>query len=374
MKKQLCLCMIVKNESHVIKNCLESVADFIDYWVISDTGSTDGTQDIIKNFFKERNIPGELDETKWKNFGYNRTVVLKKARNKTKYCLIIDADDKLVGKLEIPKGDFLSFKVHIKHGNLAHYRIHIVKNSLEWEYVGVVHEYINLVGENKNNLPTGVIQNCHIQASTTGNRSKDSKKFEKDIQLLHQGIQDEPDNDRYYFYLAQSYKDNNDPINAIKYYNIRVNMGRWQEEVYYSLFMIAVCKHRLVTEEQNTVEYFEKELLPHYLYAYNYRKSRLEALHCIVHFYRINKMYKEGYSYGLLGYENPYPTDILFIDGEIHTYKFIDEMALCAFYMNNFKLSIELNLRLLKLNLPDNYKKRVRENVNFAIAKYKESE
>ena len=86
------------------------------------------------------------------------------------------------------------------------------KNSLEWEYVGVVHEYINLVGENKDNLPTGVIQNCHIQASTTGNRSKDSKKFEKDIQLLHQGIQDEPDNDRYYFYLAQSYKDNNDPL------------------------------------------------------------------------------------------------------------------------------------------------------------------
>ena len=40
--------MIVKNESKIIKRCLDSVKDHIDYWVIVDTGSTDGTQDIIK--------------------------------------------------------------------------------------------------------------------------------------------------------------------------------------------------------------------------------------------------------------------------------------------------------------------------------------
>ena len=44
----ICLNMIVKNESRVIKRCLESVKGFIDYWVIVDTGSEDGTQDMIK--------------------------------------------------------------------------------------------------------------------------------------------------------------------------------------------------------------------------------------------------------------------------------------------------------------------------------------
>ena len=49
MKKTISLCMIVKNESHIIHECLESVYKHIDYWVISDTGSTDNTQKIIKS-------------------------------------------------------------------------------------------------------------------------------------------------------------------------------------------------------------------------------------------------------------------------------------------------------------------------------------
>ena len=55
---RLSLTMIVKDETHVILECLESVYKYIDYWVIIDTGSTDGTQDMITNFFKEKNIPG----------------------------------------------------------------------------------------------------------------------------------------------------------------------------------------------------------------------------------------------------------------------------------------------------------------------------
>jgi len=46
-KPTVCLNMIVKNESEVITRCLKSVLPLIDYWVISDTGSTDGTQKII---------------------------------------------------------------------------------------------------------------------------------------------------------------------------------------------------------------------------------------------------------------------------------------------------------------------------------------
>ena len=52
MKKTVALSMIVKNESHIIHECLNSIYKFIDYWVIVDTGSTDGTQDIIKKFVK----------------------------------------------------------------------------------------------------------------------------------------------------------------------------------------------------------------------------------------------------------------------------------------------------------------------------------
>src|ERR1700722_13597203 len=80
---QICLNMIVKNESHVIERCLASVKGIIDYWVIVDTGSTDGTQEIITNYLKD--IPGELIERPWKNFGFNRTEALLLAREKGDY-------------------------------------------------------------------------------------------------------------------------------------------------------------------------------------------------------------------------------------------------------------------------------------------------
>ncbi len=57
--RKICLNMIVKNEAHIILETLNNIKRHIDYWVISDTGSTDGTQDIIKKFFKKEGIEGE---------------------------------------------------------------------------------------------------------------------------------------------------------------------------------------------------------------------------------------------------------------------------------------------------------------------------
>ena len=93
--------MIVKNESKIIKRCLDSVKPIIDYWVIVDTGSVDGTQEIIKKHLKD--IPGELHERPWKNFGENRTEAFQLAKGKGDYLLFMDADDVLVIEEEFHK-------------------------------------------------------------------------------------------------------------------------------------------------------------------------------------------------------------------------------------------------------------------------------
>lgn len=82
--------MIVKNEAKVIERCLASARDLVDTWVISDTGSTDGTQQLIRTAM--HGIPGELHEEPWFNFGHNRTLNIRRARGKADYLLLLDAD------------------------------------------------------------------------------------------------------------------------------------------------------------------------------------------------------------------------------------------------------------------------------------------
>tara|TARA_R110002074_G_scaffold401828_1_gene601721 strand:+ start:127 stop:2007 length:1881 start_codon:yes stop_codon:yes gene_type:complete len=350
--------MIVKNESKIIKKCLNSIADYLDYWVISDTGSTDGTQDIIKSFFKEKGIPGELHEDKWVNFGYNRTLYLKYAKNKADFLIILDADFIVNIKDKNFKNKLTNTNVGYQlqyEENMCYRQVLMVSGNISWKYVGVTHENITTDENYK------VENNDDIMINHIGNGNNKKDKFTRDIKLLSQGIKDEPNNSRYYFYLAQSYKCCEDYKNAIKYYKKRVEMKGWVEEVYYSLYMIGICKQRDGLD-------FENEILYDYLKAYNYKKNRLEALYEIVNYYRRNNRYREGYSYGMLGMKNSYPKDILFIDREIHTYKFIDELAICAYWVGDHKLAIELNTKLLNLEcLSDHYKIRIKKNLSFSL-------
>ena len=88
----------------------------------------------------------------------------------------------------------------------------LVSGNISWKYVGVTHEYITTDENYKNEKLDG------ITISHLYNGSNREDKFTRDIILLSSGIIEEPNNSRYYFYLAQCYKDINDYKNAIKYY------------------------------------------------------------------------------------------------------------------------------------------------------------
>lgn len=97
-KTKIVMNAMVANEARTITRMLESVYPYIDYWVVQDNGSVDGTQDIIRNFFKEKNIPGFLYETEWKFPGYNRDHALQeclKADHGCDWILRMDADERL---------------------------------------------------------------------------------------------------------------------------------------------------------------------------------------------------------------------------------------------------------------------------------------
>jgi glycosyltransferase involved in cell wall biosynthesis len=138
--------MIVKNESEIVVDTLTKLLKKInfDYWVISDTGSTDNTIELITNFFKERNIKGEMFEDKWEDFGTNRTKALEHAYNKTDYLLIFDADDEIYGNFKLPdKYDFDAYHFTFGSDSFSYQRRLLVNNRKKWKFVGVLHEAID---------------------------------------------------------------------------------------------------------------------------------------------------------------------------------------------------------------------------------------
>ena len=366
-KPKICLNMIVKDEAHIICETLESVEKYIDYWVICDTGSEDGTQEIIKKYFKNVNIPGILVEEEWKNFGYNRTIALKSALKYSRqfnidYVWIIDADDLVVGNIDL--------KEHLKNGKDGYYlkygegftydRMQLFISREDWEYIGVLHEYPQCTSK-ENTINERITGEYYIDSRRLGNRNKDPNKYLKDALTLEKGLEEEPDNVRYMFYLGQSYMDHGDFTKSIYWYEKRIVKGGWYEEVYYSYYRIAVAKQRRGDEWSDV----EKA----YLDAWNYCKTRAEPLYEIAKYYQETDNFQLGYKYALKASKITFPIkDKLFIFKDVYDWKIHDVLSICAYYVGKYQEAFDAGKIILSSrSLPEYQTNRIKDNMNFCV-------
>jgi glycosyltransferase involved in cell wall biosynthesis len=199
-RQTLCLNMIVRNERPVLARCLASVRELISYWVIIDTGSTDGTQELVRESL--RGIAGELIERPWVDFAHNRTEALEHARGKADWLLLLDADETLVFEdgFRWPELEDDVYLVEVRSGDVSFERPLLVKNTSGLGYQGVVHEALEFQGEKRIGLLSGVTN----LARHDGARSRDPNRFKRDALLLEAALLNEPDDARLVFYLAQS--------------------------------------------------------------------------------------------------------------------------------------------------------------------------
>ena len=100
--------MIVRDESKVIKRLLDSVAPFIDWYTIVDTGSEDNTKAIIKEVMDGHGIEGEIVDHEWISFSDARNKAIQSMKGKADWGFIIDADEQLILD-NLNKEELLSF-------------------------------------------------------------------------------------------------------------------------------------------------------------------------------------------------------------------------------------------------------------------------
>jgi len=306
----ICLNMIVKDESHIIESSLTKLCNKIkfDYWVISDTGSSDNTPDIINNFFKKKNIPGELKHDKWKDFGHNRTLALNYAYNKTDLLLIFDADDELIGNFQIPiTNNFDSYSVKFSQNTIIYTRNSLINNRKKFRFVGVLHEYIECLERTK--TQSGSIEGeYYIISGKTGNRSKQHNKYLNDAITLENAYfeakqKNDPLFNRYSFYCANSYNDSGDIENAIKWYKTTLTLSGWIQEKY-----ISCLKLFGLFEKKKEIEKGFYYLIE----SYKYDKERCECIYELIKYYTVENMHLISNNYYLLikdYYEKKYLND-----------------------------------------------------------------
>lgn len=352
---RICLNMIVKNEAHVINGLLEQVRPLIHSWVIVDTGSTDGTQQLIRDFFAQAGLPGELHERPWRDFGHNRSEALTLARGRGDYIWVIDADDRVHGTPDFRNLSHDSYEV--KYGpELLYWRRQLFRDGLAWKYVGVLHEYSDCDGP----YTTGRLQGDYcIECRHLGDRSRDPNKYRKDAEVLQRALAEDPTSTRNQFYLAQSWFSAGEWARALPEYERRVHMTGWSEEVFYSLYRIALCHQRLGRE----AEFMRGCLIAHERFPQRAEPLHALAKHCMEH-----SLHRSGYAFANMGLAVPKPKDGLFVEQDVWDWRLLDIKAVCGFYIGFKGEAAQLNERLLKL-APSEQHARIQQNLAWCTPK-----
>jgi glycosyltransferase involved in cell wall biosynthesis/predicted GH43/DUF377 family glycosyl hydrolase len=305
------LCMIVRNEEAVLGRCLRSVRGFVDSWVVCDTGSSDGTRELVRSLLAD--LPGTLYERPWVDFGHNRSELMRLARGTADYLLLIDADMTVQQRGPLPE---LSADAYLlrETGELDFAIVRLVRGDRSWWYQGSTHEHIATDGRFTQEELDGLLIEHHADGSSH------EEKLIRDIALLKRDLARDPDDRRSVFYLAQTFRDLGQRQLALDHYRRRVRLGGWQEEVFY-----ANLQEGLLTAQVDL-----DAAVPVLLEAWERRPSRAEPLYELASAYRRRGDFALAHLFASRGLDIAYPTDVLFIHRAVYEWGLLLERALAA--------------------------------------------
>ncbi len=241
------LCMIVRNEQDCLVRCLSSVKGIVDEIIIVDTGSTDNTKLIAKDFEAiVEDFPWIDDFAAARNFSFSKAT--------KEYVLWLDADDVIeeqdylnLAELKrtltpdyhsISMGYNLTFD---KEGNVltSLRRNRMVRRECDFKWVGAVHEYLQVSGKT-----------LHSNVNIT---HKKNKQFTDRNLRIYQGKVARGDEftPRDLYYYANELRDHRMYQEAAEYYVRFLETGQgWIEDNYQACLKLSECYQNLQDKER----------------------------------------------------------------------------------------------------------------------------
>lgn len=279
--RQVVLTIMAKDEEQNIRRALESAHGWYDKVLLMDTGSTDGTVAVVEAFCGAQDIPLEVLDMPFEDFGTNRNALLARGRELADYQLLMDADEELVfredgawGEPEIERArPQLTADAYLLHyeGEIDYAQPRLLFKNFPWKFDDVsVHASLDVDSQTLtprgHNLREPLIRHH-------GDLRHGMTKVQRDIDLLTQEIENGNDLPRHLFLRAKAYEGvgNNDA--ALADYAARVELSRGDEEAYYSRFRLGV----LTGEHLNDFPEAVRQLLA----AWEERPSRIESLRAL---------------------------------------------------------------------------------------------
>lgn len=357
------LCMIAKDEAQIIGNSLDSVLGLVDFVLVQDTGSSDGTPAVVRRWLSDNGVPGEVIEAPWRDFASNRTSALAqlRAHHDIDYALVLDADDLLVRDEGFDverfkaglKADVYDLPIHYEQ--LRFPRPHLLRNAKAFGFRGVLHEFVEVPPDS---VGREVAKGLHIQAFSRGARSRNPRKYLDDIATLKAALRVEREprlRSRYLFYLAQSYLDARNYRKALDRFLERVDVDFWPEEQFVAAYRAAKLKERLA--------YPANEVETAYRRAIEIMPDRREPYHALSRFFRLRKDYGAGFEVGSDGLRKA-PRSGLFIESWIYEYGLPEETAMNAYLSGRVHECATLcNEIMAKADIPERTMARIRRLV-----------
>jgi glycosyltransferase involved in cell wall biosynthesis len=345
---KLVLTQIVKNEAHVITRMLNSIKPIVDIICLVDTGSTDNTIEVVKNWGTQNNIETHVFERAFDNFENSRNYSIQMAREVTKdrgndfWGFWLDADETIevlpsFNKNKIDK-DLYMFNTYI---NVMKYtRNECFKLDKPFRFYGPVHEYI--VCDDKN-ITSGLMEGINVRVQMDGGSWKGNipDKYKSHAFVLEKYIDQNRQDPRWIFYTAQSYHDsacvpdnreeNEERLRrSLKYYKERISRpDGYPEEVFYSQFRVGTIMRALEEPWNLTMNEFLK--------AYSFDPLRAEPIKAIIDYYLSVGEWHNAYLFSKFAKvnfhdRNPYPQRLLFVDESLYIWKILEVHAAASFY------------------------------------------